>query len=135
SHEDDVQMRNVAVLGADVAERLFPLQEPVGKVVRLGSACSSFVVVGVLRKQDDPPGRLSAHDVYVPLRMCRARFGETIINRLSGRWNAERVPLSEILVAAKSPKQVGFVSECIAALLEEAHLHKDYGIYASPIRR
>jgi hypothetical protein len=38
------------------------------------------------------------------------------------------VPLREILVAAQSPKQVGFVVENIAALLEEAHQRKDWDI-------
>src|SRR5262249_18747071 len=52
--EDGLEMKNVAVLGAAAAERLFPEEEGVGKTVRLGSFF--YVVVGVLREQSSPAG-------------------------------------------------------------------------------
>jgi multidrug resistance efflux pump len=130
--EDNLEMRNVAVLGADTAERLFPLQDPVGEVVNLGRRCAAFVVVGVLHKQDEPAGNLPPkqvnHGVYVPLRTCKTWFGGTIIMRLSGSYTAEAVPLNEILVAAEPSRHAPYVAECIAALLEQAHARKDWEV-------
>jgi putative ABC transport system permease protein len=64
--------KRVAVLGASVAARLFPLGDPVGEVVRLGG--DWFQVVGVLEGRASPRGRgavVSARDlnrcVIVPL--------------------------------------------------------------------
>jgi HlyD family secretion protein len=137
--EDASHSRNVAVLGAGAAERLFPLQDPVGQVVRLGRVCDSFVVVGVLRKQDRPAGGLMAdqvnHGVYLPLRTCKAWFGEIIIDRHSVAFTAEAVPLTEILIATESLKQARYVVDCVAALLEEAHSRKDWDVRGLPVRR
>jgi multidrug efflux pump subunit AcrA (membrane-fusion protein) len=133
--EDNLQMQNVAVLGADAAGDLFPGEDPVGKVVRLGRACTSYVVVGVLWDKDRPAGGLKADEVnrgvYIPLRTCKARFGERIIDRQSGSFRAEAVALTEILVAAPSPEQARFVGDCIAARLEETHRRKDWDVRAS----
>jgi putative ABC transport system permease protein len=64
--------KRVAVLGASVAARLFPLGNPVGEAVRLGG--DWFQVVGVLEGRASPRGRsavVSARDlnrcVIVPL--------------------------------------------------------------------
>jgi multidrug efflux pump subunit AcrA (membrane-fusion protein) len=132
--EDDVRMKNVAVLGADVARTLFPEEDPVGGVVRLGRACTSFVVVGVLAEVDQRPNGREADEVneaiYVPLRTCRARFGERIIDRRAGSFRMEAVALNEILVAARTPRHARFVGDCIAALLQESHVRKDWEVEA-----
>jgi putative ABC transport system permease protein len=121
----------VAVLGAAVAERLFPDDDAVGKTVQLGPAL--YVVVGVLREQGRPAGSLTAAEVdraaYVPLRTCRARFGEAMLVRRSGAFTREAVALTEVLVATRQPRHV---RDCIAAQLEEAHARGDWSVGTMP---
>ena len=80
---DQSEVRRVAVLGVDLAERLFGVDEPVGKDVRIGSA--SFRVVGVearLGNQFANSGwvRREMQGVLIPLSAFRAHVqgGENI---------------------------------------------------------
>jgi multidrug efflux pump subunit AcrA (membrane-fusion protein) len=129
---DNTHMRNVAVLGCETAERLFPLQEPVGQVVFLGQHCSAYRVVGVLARQDSATGIVYAedlsHGVFIPLRTCKAWFGRIIIDRTGGRFSAEEVPLTEILLGIKSPQQADYITDWVAARLDKTHARKDWEI-------
>jgi multidrug resistance efflux pump len=128
--EDGEQLKNVAVLGADAAETLFPEADPLGKVVRVNG--SAFVVVGVLEEQIRPAGSLSAqqgnHGVYLPLRTAMVRFGERVIIQRAGSRTAEAVQLSEILVDSRSTARARFVADCISDLLEEMHARKEWEV-------
>jgi putative ABC transport system permease protein len=128
--EDDQRYRNVAVLGAEVAERLFPEDGAIGKVVRVGGF--AFQVVGILREQDRPAGGMSADEVnrgvFLPLRTCRARLGETVTIRRAGAITREKVELNEILVQTSSPEHAGFTGECVEAILEELHPRQDWAV-------
>jgi putative ABC transport system permease protein len=130
--EEDVLMRNVAVLGADAALALFPQEDPIGRVVRLGSATTSFEVVGILQRQGDGAGSLAADQVnkgvFIPLRTCKGRFGQRIILRLSGTFVAQEVALHDILVAVQSRGQVPLIKKSIAALLTDSHPRKDWEV-------
>src|SRR5262249_4500270 len=44
--EDDLRMRNVAVLGSTTAQKLFPFENPLGQTVRLG--LHFYLVIGVV---------------------------------------------------------------------------------------
>jgi hypothetical protein len=131
-HADDMEMKNVAVIGASVAERLFPGENPVGEVVRLGRNCTAFVVVGVLQEQNRTAHGIDLadlnHGVFIPLRTCRGRFGEQVIVRQSGSYRAEAVAVSEILVETGSGRQAEYVGACITALLEASHSKKDWAV-------
>jgi multidrug efflux pump subunit AcrA (membrane-fusion protein) len=134
--EDSEGMKNVAVLGADVAESLFSEEEPLGKVVRVNR--SAYVVVGVLEEQVRPAGGLTVQEanrgVYLPLRTARARFGARVLIRRGNRRTAEAVELSEILVGTGSTRQAAFVAASISDLLEEAHSSKDWDVRVSNAR-
>jgi multidrug efflux pump subunit AcrA (membrane-fusion protein) len=135
--EDELGTRNVAVLGATAFERLFPEEEAIDEVVRLGG--SAYRVVGVLREQDRPVGNLTADEVntgvFIPLQTCRRRFGDRIIIRRGNTRRAEAVPLSEVLVATGAAGEASHVGACIAALLEESHRVKDWDVKVVPVRR
>src|SRR5829696_8233273 len=82
---NDVDMgcaANVAVIGSEVAEKLFPFGDPMGKSVRLGEN-HYYLVVGVTAHKAPSAGTGSSlaaqdlnKDVYIPLTTDRARFGE-----------------------------------------------------------
>jgi putative ABC transport system permease protein len=128
--EDGFATRNVAVLGADVAERLFPDQEPLGRTVRVHRA--DFVVVGVLEEQDRPAGGLTAEEanrgVWLPLETAAKQLGERVIVRRGGSRSVEAVRLSEILVQSRRSSETGFTAASISDLLEAAHPRKDWEV-------
>ena len=65
--------RAVAVIGSDVAEALFPGEDAVGKLVRIGG--QRFEVVGVAAKRGSFLGLTSAdNDATVPIRAYRRLF-------------------------------------------------------------
>jgi len=51
---DDLHRRNVAVIGADVVQRFFPNEDPIGKLITVDK--NSFEVVGTLAKRKSFPG-------------------------------------------------------------------------------
>src|SRR5690606_28578765 len=84
--------RNVAVLGAQTAENLFPLENPIGKLVRVNS--DRYSVVGVLEHLGRASGSVGPpldQCVFVPLTTSRARFGDVTTIRSGGSFSRERV--------------------------------------------
>ncbi len=131
--EDGHYMRNVAVLGATTAEKLFPFDDPLGQTVRLGNYF--YEVVGVLRERMPTGGSGGSqaaedfnHDVYIPLQTCRVRFGERVINRQSGSWNAEQVELSQVTMTIADMDKVRPAGEMVRELLQSRHLKNDWAV-------
>ncbi len=72
---DDRSSRAVAVLGANVAEKLFVVERPLGKAIRIGG--NRFVVIGVMKKQGSgSEGPNSVDDqIKIPLETFENFFG------------------------------------------------------------
>jgi len=103
---DERRSLKVAVIGADIAEKLFPDQSPLGKRIRLGA--NRLEVVGVWEKQGGLLGVIRDASVLVPI----STFRETMA------WQRDRI--GEITVKAHT------VEEMEAAMLEvEAALRRD----------
>ena len=102
----------VAVLGATVAEQLFPGQDPVGEVVRVDRV--PFEVAGVLgAKGQSSFGQDRDDVVLVPLRTAQQRlFGERL-----GKPDA----VQTIYVQARTPELAPVVEQEIAELLRDRH--------------
>ncbi len=64
----------VAFIGTDVAERLFPVQDPLGKTISIDGI--SFRVVGVAEKVGSALGQSQDDFVYVPLSTLHKLWGE-----------------------------------------------------------
>lgn len=69
--------RNVCVIGAGIAEELFPIEEPIGKMVRIAGI--RYQVIGVLeRKGTDAEGQgQSDLLVQIPISSLKNNFGMT----------------------------------------------------------
>lgn len=66
--------RNVCVIGAQIASELFPVEEPIGKFVRISGI--RFQVIGVLeRKGSDAEGQGSDMVVKIPISTFKNHFG------------------------------------------------------------
>ncbi len=133
----DAEMRtsaSVCVIGADVAQTLFPLDSPLGRDVRVGE--SYYRVIGVMEprgkgvKADETHAgaRPAAPEMFIPLETAKTRYGEVLFKLRSGSREAERVQLHEVTVKVASPEQVLQVAEAVKAVLKHHHKKKDYEI-------
>jgi putative ABC transport system permease protein len=134
-HDTDLfYSSNVAVLGAEASEKLFPYGDPVGKSIRIGEE-HYFQVVGVTSFKAPSAGTGSSlaaqdfnKDVYIPLTTDRARFGEIIENEKQGSFTAERIELSQITVTVDSMENVKRTAAALESMLSQFHPKHDYGI-------
>ena len=124
---------NIVVLGAQTARELFPLENPLGKSIRIDS--EFYRVVGQTAERDPSAaigGSLSAQDynldVYIPLATLRARIGDMVMTSRSGSQEGEVVELSQITVSLPSIDQVEEASEVIRGLLKQFHDKPDFGV-------
>ncbi len=96
-NEIDVQRNNrVVVLGAQVAERLFGKQNPVGQSLRINNI--SFTVIGVLQAKGSLFGENQDDKAILPLT--------TTSSQLVGRTSPYGISLTLIALAAKDKEDV-----------------------------
>ncbi|MCC7205227.1 MAG: ABC transporter permease [Phycisphaeraceae bacterium] len=137
----DADNRNrepVVVLGAEIARRLFPLEDPLGQTVRVqGVALRVVGVMALTAGGASPPsvpagasaggprgGGASAltnrdpqFDVYMPMGTAEAQFSDMTVNRSSGSTEAESVELSELILEADNQSYVPAVAERVRRVL------------------
>jgi putative ABC transport system permease protein len=101
----------VAVIGADVAEKLFPLEDPLDKTLRIDA--KPFTVIGVLAPIGiaggagaSMVGRDMNLDVHVPLTAARETFGDSVIRRQSGSMQANETQISEVYISVPDRERV-----------------------------
>ena len=131
---DNQRFANVAVIGAETAETLFPFDEPLGRCIRIDNS-QYYRVVGVTRHRAPSAAigsSLSAQDynrdVYIPFRTDRARFGEVLSYQRAGTWEREKLEISQITVAVDSMQHVKNTARIIQAVIDEFHDQKDVTI-------
>jgi putative ABC transport system permease protein len=125
---------NNCVLGSDVAKSLFPIEDPIGRSVKIGEQ-QFFLIIGVASYKAPTAGAGSSltgqdynKDIYIPLTTDRARFGDTIFFQKQGSMTAEKIELSQITVSTSSMNQVKQTSKAIESLLKQTHPKVDYGV-------
>jgi len=125
--EEDMRERsNVAVLGDHVSQQFFPLEDPIGKDIRIGSRI--FRVVGVLAPVGLAGGKGTAlvgrdlnEDVHIPLSTAELEFGDTVMRRSAGSFSGEDVQVSEIFITAPSTESVLDLAQRVRRLMEIDH--------------
>jgi putative ABC transport system permease protein len=101
--DDEVPIpSNVVVLGSEVANVLFPAEDPIGQSIRISGKERAFRVIGVMKERvpntSGPEIETYNTDIYIPLAAQRALLGEIAFFRTSGSRGAERVQLSQIIL-------------------------------------
>jgi putative ABC transport system permease protein len=134
SETDETHMDNVCVLSIGLAERLFPYQDPLDEEVRVGS--TYYRVIGLVREKTTEQTRPQSgnanegqsldNNLYIPLSTARSRFGETLIRRSAGSFEAERVELHQITVQVSDTEAVEMAAPEVATILQRFHKKKDY---------
>jgi putative ABC transport system permease protein len=126
---------NVCAINREMADFLFPIDNPLGKKVRVGG--QYYRVVGVMKaggpaselaNQEGNGSAASEYRMYIPLSAARDRFGETIIDRGSGSFSAETVELHEVTVKVHNQDDVMETGEIIREILKRTHKKTDYEV-------
>ncbi len=145
--EELASSANVCVLGHGLPESLFPIDDPIGQTVRIDG--DFYRVIGVMEAKSRQASGASSgsmgdqtnqeaskanagsgapFEMYIPLNAAKNRFGETIIQRSSGSFSAERVELHEATVKVKNIDDVVETWHIIADLMSRNHKKTDYDI-------
>ena len=132
--KDEAEMANIAVLGAETAATLFPLEDPIGQNIQVRT--HRYTVVGVMRSRTASAaigGSMSGQDfnkdIYIPLSTFRVRVGDIVFTRLSGTFMAEQVELNQITLKVRDREDVVPTSEVVKESLRRSHGSKsDYDV-------
>ena len=111
SNDDLRSARNVAVVGPDLAAKMFPGKAALGRQLRIRD--QSFAVIGVLQPKGAVFGQNQDENAYVPLT--------TMVSRLSGRDPTYGISLNFISVEARDEASMGAASFQITNLLRQRH--------------
>jgi putative ABC transport system permease protein len=124
---DNERYENVAVLGAETAETLFPIEDPIGRSVRIDEN-HYFRVIGVTERKASSAGVGSSlnsvdynHDVYIPFETDRVRFGPVLTYYKAGTYKRERLEVSQVTVIVDRMENVKATAEVIQGTLEQYH--------------
>jgi putative ABC transport system permease protein len=131
---DSNNQANVCVLGAEVAEKLFVYDSPIGKTVQIANK-QMFRVVGVTKEKLSSAGigsSLSAQDynrdVYIPLSTDRNRMGELLVYQQQGTESYERLELSQLTLQVTETNLVKAAASAVESLLGSTHSKKDFEV-------
>ncbi len=127
---DEQGPERVAVIGASIAERLFPLEDPLENMINIhnGNSVVPFKVVGVLRgvglaggAGSSLVGRDLNFDVHIPMATAINDFGNRIVQRKSGSFEGKEIELSELYIEAINEDAVDPVAKTVTRILEMNH--------------
>ena len=125
---------NVVVLSDEVARVLFPIDNPLGKSIKIDS--DYYNVVGIMEPEgfsnlgQNQAGSSNAAPtrVFIPITSSRSRFGETIARQTAGGMESETVELHEAIIQLDNQETVIEVGEIIGQILDRRHREADYTI-------
>jgi putative ABC transport system permease protein len=127
------EAKNHCVLAADVARRLFPLEDPIGRAIRIEH--DYYLVVGVVKPRAPTAGiggSLEAqdfsNDVYIPITNLWNWVGDTVVTRRAGSYEGEIQEISQITLAVNDIADVMQTAEVARSILDRDRNLKDYGV-------
>ncbi len=138
--DESYERLNRCVLGAAVADKLFPFMDPMGRSVVIRS--QEYVVVGVVADRmptGGSGGSLAAedfnNDVYIPIETAVVRIGKSVIIRASGSRSGEEVQFSQLTLTvdadfdtSEGRQRVKAVGDAIKNDLKREHFREDYAV-------
>lgn len=79
-------------------------------------------------KRDEQKGPIATpqYRIYIPITAAQKRFGETLVRRTTGTFEAERVELHELIVMVNVEERVEEVAKIVDSILQKYHKQKDY---------
>ncbi len=126
SDEDMERRSRVAVIGSGVAQSFFPLEDPLGRDLRIDDHV--YRVVGVMKPIGLAGGTGSAlvgrdwnFDVHIPITTAELEFTDIIMRRQAGSMTGEQVEVHEIYVTASSTDAVLDTAERMRQIIAQEH--------------
>ena len=120
---DDESRRDVAFLGSEVADGLFPQLDPIGKEIKIGG--DLYTVIGVAKKLGSVLGQSQDNFVQLPLMTFFKAFGKRssptfrIIIRSRADVPAEKVQ-DQVRVTMRTRHKLDYNSRMISIATDEA---------------
>ncbi len=129
--EHDMDGRSaVCILTEHGARRLLATERTLGNHVRIGG--DAFEVAGIVESESGRVGEIQTPDqevdAYIPLTVCRERFGDISQRLTAGSRERERVELHQVIVEVDAPERVEATASAIRAMLQRFHKREDYKI-------
>jgi putative ABC transport system permease protein len=127
--------KNVIILADQTAQRLFPVENPIGKTIDVKA--DIYTVIGVTKPRTASAaigGSLEARDysfdAYIPLATFQHRVGDQIMNRIGEGFNfkGEIVELTQITLTVENIEDVDETAGVVELLLEQYHEQEDYAV-------
>jgi putative ABC transport system permease protein len=134
TQHDGEKLSNVAVIASDVADTLFPGDNPLGKSFQVEG--DYYEIIGVTRSRTASAaigGSLSGQDynkdVYIPLETMQVRIGDDNFQRGQGSMTSESIQLHVITLQVDDSAHVISTADVIRETLELNHAGKnDYDV-------
>ena len=124
---------NVCALAAEVAERLFPYEDPLGRTIHVED--DYYVVVGVMQSRAPTAaigGSFAAqdfsNDVYIPISTLWGRIGDQISTRRAGSFEGEIVELSQVTLRVDDIQNVLVTADLVKQTMQLGHSGDDFGL-------
>ena len=125
---------NVVVLSDEVANALFPIDNPIGQSIKIDS--DYYNVVGIMESEgfsnlgQSQAGSSNAAPsrIIIPFTASKSRFGETTMRQTAGGMESETVELHEAIIQIEGQESVIEVGEIIEQILQRRHKEVDYEI-------
>ena len=125
---DQQGQSSVAVLTEFGARKLLATESTIGQTIRIGS--DYFEIVGIVKSEGGQAGHIQIPDeevdVYIPIEVAKAYFGDVFTKRTSGSQIREKVELHQIIVETDNTKNVESTAAGIETMLALFHKKKDY---------
>lgn len=129
---DEQRFDNVAILGSATAETLFPTEQAVGRSITIesGDRPRSFTIIGVAEPKTLAIGGGGgdadySRVVFIPFATDRVRFGRELVTMKAGRYEVERLDISQIIVSVDSRQSVPKTAVAIKSLVDQFHPRQD----------
>ncbi|MBX3374659.1 MAG: ABC transporter permease [Phycisphaeraceae bacterium] len=124
--EDMEQRSSIAVIGHLLAQQFFPVEDPLGRDIRIGTKV--YRIVGVFAPVGLAGGRGSALvgrdlnlDVHIPLTTAEMEFGDRIFRRQAGSFSGEDIEISEIYLTTETTEEVLIAADRTRRLMQVEH--------------
>jgi putative ABC transport system permease protein len=125
---------NVVVLSDEVAQELFPIDNPLGNTIKIDS--DYYNIIGIMESEGfsnlgtNQAGSSNAAPsrIFIPFTSSRTRFGETTTRQTAGGVESETVELHEAIIQIDDQEKVIEVGLIIDQILARRHKKVDYTV-------